>query len=465
MKFTPTKLTRRFMSMLLAALMGLTLTAPFSPVGLRAAGAAQVTDEKKIIVFSDPHYYAPELGTTGSAFEKYLAADTKLLAESDASLRKTVDTIKASNAGIVLIPGDLTKDGEMVSHQKVASYLKELEDSGKKVYVINGNHDINNPEAYSYSGDTVTPVPSVSPADFKELYKDFGYAEALAVDPDSMSYVVEPVKGLRIIVMDSALYDNNYAKGTPVIAGALSEGRLSWILQQTAIAKAEGKTVLGMMHHGLTDHFTVQRQLFGEYVISDADSIASALADAGMQAVFTGHFHAQDIAAGQGGDKEIYDIETGSLLTYPNPFRTIEVTGHNKLKITTDKLESINYDTGGLTFPDFAKAFIVKGLKLQSPQLLAGLLVQQGMPPEQAMAAAEDLANQEVAPALTIRDLMVTVMLAHYQGDEAVDPQIISVIQYLSASNDPLQRMLGGALLSLSTDLTPEDNDVILKLK
>lgn len=46
-------------------------------------------------------------------------------------------------------------------------------------------------------GDQVTPVASITPAEFKEIYKDFGYEEALATDPGSLSYVVEPVKGLR----------------------------------------------------------------------------------------------------------------------------------------------------------------------------------------------------------------------------------------------------------------------------
>ena len=38
----------------------------------------------KLMIFSDPHYFDPSLGTVGAAFDAYLANDRKLIAESDA---------------------------------------------------------------------------------------------------------------------------------------------------------------------------------------------------------------------------------------------------------------------------------------------------------------------------------------------------------------------------------------------
>ena len=46
--------------------------------------AAKEINERKFLVISDPHYFDPELGTSGSAFEEYLEGDRKLIAESDA---------------------------------------------------------------------------------------------------------------------------------------------------------------------------------------------------------------------------------------------------------------------------------------------------------------------------------------------------------------------------------------------
>ncbi|GAB4265388.1 MAG: hypothetical protein Kow00111_16510 [Thermincola ferriacetica] len=420
---------------------------------------------KKIIIFSDPHYYTPELGTTGAAFEEYLAGDRKLLAESNAILRKTINQIKASDAGIVLISGDLTKDGELVNHLKVASYLKELEDSGRKVYVINGNHDINNPHAFKFEGARVIPVENVSPEQFKEIYKDFGYAEALAVDTNSLSYVVEPVQGLRLIVMDSAIYDRNHTVGRPKTEGAFSEATLNWIIGQIKKAKAQGKIVLGMMHHGLMDHFSVQRRFFAQYVIKDADRIAVDLADAGMAAVFTGHFHAQDITAQQIGNKYIYDVETGSLVTYPNPYRIIELTADNKLRIKTWRIEEIDYDTGSLKFPVYAKKYLTDGLRDLAPHFLARIIMGQGLTEEEAAEQAALIVRQKVSPFMTLGDLLATIMVAHYQGDEVLDEELLPVIQRLVASESPLLGMLGEGLLSLGTDLEPADNDIIIPLQ
>ncbi|HBC95107.1 MAG TPA: hypothetical protein DCZ10_19995, partial [Pelotomaculum sp.] len=417
---------------------------------------------KKIAVFSDPHYFATELGTTGEAFEAYLAQDRKLIAESSAIARKTIDSLKTGDAGIVLVTGDLTKDGELLSHQQFAVLLKELEDSGKKVFVVAGNHDINNPQAFSYDGAQTTKVDHVTPEQFKQIYHDFGYGEAIARDPDSLSYVVEPVNGLRIISMDSVLYDTNLADGKPKTEGAFSEDRLTWIKEQIIDAVSQGKTVLGMMHHGLADHFTVQRQFFPEYVINDADRIADELAGAGMKAVFTGHFHAQDIVKKQTANGSVYDIETGSLITYPCPYRIIELTADNGLNISTSRIESIDYDLGGKDFPDYARDYLVEGLNGLVPQFVAGILIKQGVPADQALAQTEAKLSTPVSDGLTVKDLLVNALAGHYQGDEIIAPQLLPVMQAMAGSEDSLTRMIGQVLLSLGTDPTPADNDVTI---
>jgi 3',5'-cyclic AMP phosphodiesterase CpdA len=126
------------------------------------------------LVFSDPHYYDPSLGTTGTAFDSYVAHDRKLIAESDAIMRALVSAVDAANPEVVLIPGDLTKAGEQISHLSAANYLRQMKTQGRKIFVVPGNHDIHNPGAASYSGDTTTSVPSIAPADFAAIYQDFG---------------------------------------------------------------------------------------------------------------------------------------------------------------------------------------------------------------------------------------------------------------------------------------------------
>ena len=146
-------------------------------------------------VFSDPHLYDSNLGTSGSAFEAYLKQDRKLLAESEAILQSMISTLSAEKLDFVLIPGDLTKDGELSGHQKMAAYLRTLESSGKKVYVVPGNHDINNSHAVRFSGSSAEPVQTINPNDFATIYSDFGYSEAIERDPNSLSYIAEPEIG------------------------------------------------------------------------------------------------------------------------------------------------------------------------------------------------------------------------------------------------------------------------------
>ena len=133
----------------------------------------------KFSVLSDIHYYDPSLGTTGKAFKDYLESDRKLLAESSAILDSAVSDIKNSDSDVVLIAGDLTKDGELVNHEAVAKTLKELENAGKKVYVTNGNHDILNPNALRFTGDTTSPVDYVTPKQFKDIYRILGIKKRL----------------------------------------------------------------------------------------------------------------------------------------------------------------------------------------------------------------------------------------------------------------------------------------------
>jgi 2',3'-cyclic-nucleotide 2'-phosphodiesterase (5'-nucleotidase family)/3',5'-cyclic AMP phosphodiesterase CpdA len=421
----------------------------------------------KFAVISDVHYYDPALGTSGSAFEAYLASDRKLIAESKAILESAIAGIINSDAQIVLVCGDLTKDGELVNHQQLAEQLRQLEDAGKKVYVIDGNHDINNPHAFSYSGDQATPIASATPAQFKEIYGDFGYDEAVAQDPNSLSYAVEPVPGLRIIAMDSVLYDDNIANGTSTTAGAFSAERLAWINAQIEAGAAQGKTVIGMMHHGVTNHFSLQSAFFPEYVIDDAANVAANLSSRGMKAVFTGHFHAQDITkATLPGNQFLFDVETGSLVTSPVPFRLVDLTGEGKLYVTTNRITGIDYNTGGQDFQTYAEDYLREGLDGLVPQMLAGVIrqIQPGLTPDQALAAANNACSQQVTPFLTVKDCLVNVMVAHYQGDETADSQLLAVYQSMAASADALTQTLGGALLSLSTDLLPADNRVILDL-
>ena len=143
----------------------------------------------KMAIISDLHVMAPELLVKeGDAFEEYLVRDRKMLRESAEILHTLVDNIIEEKPQLTLVTGDLTKDGERVSHLMVAKELQRLVDAGIQVLVVPGNHDINNPDAKVYDGDTATPTDTITRSEFADIYRNMGYDERSRRDPDTLSY-------------------------------------------------------------------------------------------------------------------------------------------------------------------------------------------------------------------------------------------------------------------------------------
>ena len=419
-------------------------------VPLDAGGVAPVYHPAvKLLVFSDPHYYDPSLGTTGSAFESYLASDRKLIAESDAILRAMVGQVEAVNPQVVLVSGDLTKDGEALSHASAAAYLAAMKSGGRKVFVVPGNHDIQNAAASSYAGDTATPVPTVSADEFADIYKNFGFSDAMARDTHSLSYVAELVPGLWLLALDSCTYGET--RGSSATGGRFLDGTKVWIQAQLDLAKQQGVRVIAMMHHGLVEHFTNQAFLFSEFLVSDRAAIGSLLSNGGVGVVFTGHFHANDITQGtpNASSKSIFDVETGSTVTYPCAYRVVDLSD-DTLAITTQHVTSIAYDLGSA--PDF-QTYAYNSLSIGLEGLISSLIEA----PPYSMAAAD---------ASTIAPWLGEGLVAHYAGDEAnpIPAEAQTDIQTLQSSSDMITRLSGSMLQSIWTDLPPADNTVTLDL-
>lgn len=144
-------------------------------------------NQVKIAVASDLHLFDNTLlEAPGLAWDKALKEDPKLFIQSEEILDKMISDLIQEKPDVLIIPGDITKDGEFSSHQKAIKQLQKLRQNGIKVLVIPGNHDINNPLAVRFNGDNATPVDHITPQQFKELYKDFGYdpAQVLEFGPE-----------------------------------------------------------------------------------------------------------------------------------------------------------------------------------------------------------------------------------------------------------------------------------------
>jgi len=400
--------------------------------------------ETKFAVFSDPHYFNPDLGTAGTAFEAKVSTDRKMLAESEALLEAVIDILRQNNLDFILIPGDLTKDGEQSGHQKVAAYLLELEQAGIEVYVVPGNHDINNVYAESYNGSSTTPVPTITAAEFESIYQPFGFDQALYRDPESLTYIIEPVDGLWIFCMDACRYRENVQSVFP--GGRFQTSTYQWIRDRLTEARTLGKMVFGMMHHGILEHFEVQADYFPDFVIENWESVSQELANMGMRVVFTGHFHAQDIVMKTTPWGFVFDIETGSTVTYPCPYRLLELQADYTLKVRSNRIQDIEYDLGGKDLQTYAREFLMDGIL----DLALIYAADYGITVDEV---------EEYGPTA------MQAALDHFAGDETWSSEAQALLDEINRRGDLYASLASQALESIYNDPPPADNDIDINLK
>ncbi len=276
-----------------------------------SVGFANEKETVKFAVASDLHYVEPsEELEVNIPYESVMwNANRRAAMENESGfiidefLRQCAED---ADCEFVLIPGDLANDGRIIrqQHLDVAEKLKKFEsETGKPVYVINGNHD-------NGAGEN-----DVTYKDFKEIYWAFGYDEALYVDEDTCSYTAELPGNYRLIALDSCDPTRSTADG-------MTKEKINWVCEEAKKAYADGKYPILMMHHNLLDHMPLQSIFSKNFIIKNHISTANKFADAGIKLVFTGHEHCSDgaVHTSNKGNK-IYDFATTSLTMYPAEFR------------------------------------------------------------------------------------------------------------------------------------------------
>jgi len=368
------------------ALFVLCLTAQAERIGLvegdDESPAATVRKDLKVVVFTDPHVMAPALLVSeGEAWTSFLDADHKLVAYSRVLFDEMLNKIKTEiQPDMVLITGDLTKDGEALSHHYVKEKLDELKRAGIPALVVTGNHDWGTRNARYYDGATSTPAETMTMSELATLYADYGFGSADR-EETTLTYACEPIPGLVVIGIDSGR------------DGQLSSTTLQWVCDHAKAACNNGKQVLAMMHHPLTPHYTGGEFYMGNVSVQDYATVRNALADAGVRIIFTGHIHTSDIIKDYNGDlsKPIYDVNTGSLVSYPNDYRVITLPSDlSSVDITTYRITEI---TPGDGFADMSK--------------------------KKFLTASERIVQSRGSAFAAIASIAADAFLYHAEGDEA----------------------------------------------
>jgi hypothetical protein len=291
-------------------------------------------------------------------------------------------------------------------------------------------------------------VPGVTPGEFAEIYAEAGYREALFRDPSSLSYVAEPVPGLWLLAVDSADYAGNPGRATPESGSGFTPARAAWIEDMLGQALRRQKAVIVMMHHGVVEHFTGQAKYFSRSLLRDWQKASDMFASSGVRTVFTGHFHAQDIAVRRtSSGRTIFDIETGSLVTFPDPIRLVTITADTqRMEIESFFIKDLPSFAGrGVSFGDYSRSFMVSGMK----KIVARRMTSYGISGDEASTLAAQVTD---------------AFAAHFRGDELFHGAEMIRTSGLSPLAGAAVSMRKDLVTSLWSDPEPPDNDLVIDI-
>lgn len=288
----------------------------------------------QVATLSDIHYYADALkGNRTEDYQATVSGSTTTFDLTSACLDTALVTmskeLKKADNPILVIPGDLTYQGEYQSNVEIAGKLEKWEkETGIDVLVINGNHDINNAKSYTYENDVKEPHPTTTQEQFREIYKNLGYdiAYHTYTPPEGkqqggLSYSVR-FNGYRFILLDTNIYSADCTEdGTDEheTAQAISDDLMEWALKECADAKKCGEEIIGVTHGSLIDHIgSYQGKILKAFINDQWEDRATQLAEAGWHFNFCGHQHLADVATYVTDSGEtMIECETPPAGTYP----------------------------------------------------------------------------------------------------------------------------------------------------
>ena len=320
------------------------------------ASAKNDSDEFGFAVASDTHYVHPvkQAGTTLADegwVTTFKSGSESLTNQSgfiiDEFLKECAENPKCQ---FVLITGDLATHGRdyVSEHEAVAAKFRKFEkETGKQVYVINGNHD------------NAKDMP-VDHKKFTEIYHEFGYDEALSTDEGTCSYSANLNDEYTLVALDTC--DERYR-----VVPNNDITRMDWAVKQIKAAKKQGKKVIMIMHHNLLEHNPFQKLNEKNYVVNTPYSFAGLLADLGVKLVFSGHTHCNNVKSYTSFlGNTIYDFSMSSLGNFPAEYKYFNVTD-SKISYETKKINHIDADK----LAEVCKGFSNEALEMMKNNLQA----------------------------------------------------------------------------------------------
>ena len=338
----------------------------------------------KFAILSDTHYVSKEMLPGGQDERALLRHRINRSFFKTLAARTDLDT--------VLITGDLTDDGDLISHREFSGLLRDLQQAGKKVYVLTATHDFHfsrawvkkhswpvryksepwnqpwfDPEGFDFKSvvedefrglpdkDCVPPLEKVATADdLWEIYHDFGPAQAFSVCESAYSYAVKLDEKLWCLMLNNNMRDVDAMMD---MSATYSPACYRWIEGIMAEAEKSGAFVFACTHHPLVPPVPAYK-IGGNTRNMRNSRTVHTLADLGLTLVFSGHTHFADIGFGSSDAGNVLcDVTTPSLVFLPPSWRTAEIfPDEHRLKTQTVPVE--NTPELGVDAPTLKEHFV-----------------------------------------------------------------------------------------------------------
>ena len=318
----------------------------------------RVLQKESITIYhaTDMHYLSQQLTENSPAFVEMISnGDGKMVHYIDQIMDAFVADVVENKPDYLMVSGDMTFNGEKLSHIDLAEKFAIIEKCGTQILVIPGNHDVDYPFCYGYGETKYYPADRMTDEEFEQLYQPFGLKQAYTRDNNSFSYMYRLTDKITLIALDT-----NRGGGT----GVISMDTLSWLEKELEKAVSEDTTFICMTHQNLLQHFG-NESFTNSYSIINNQPLIDLFNKYGVKINFSGHIHTQHIFS----DGNITDVTTESLAVLPCNYGVVTIE-NNKLDYKTKAVDVAGWakdnnieDNNLLQFADYSEKFYITSQK------------------------------------------------------------------------------------------------------
>ena len=293
---------------------------------MTGAQASKAESDLRLWVVTDVHHLSPSLYVEGPRIQKLQDTGAGLeIFYSNERLEALAYQIEQAEQqpNALLVAGDLTLNGEYQSLVELQKVFAKIEALGTEVFVIPGNHDINNGWASSFTDSRAVRDKQITPIEFQKLMNPFGYEEATYQDDVSLSYITQLMSDHWLVMLDSNIYHGEGNDQPPVSKGELRDETLIWLEDKLGTITGADVEVTVVLHHSSIPHFELMGQNF---VVGNHDRLKNILEKYQIPVTLSGHMHAQHIAQ----EGQVTDIATGAFAVQPSVIGEVVIDNNQK---------------------------------------------------------------------------------------------------------------------------------------